>query len=126
MTVDRDETGPDEQSSDGIEEFQADISADNFPDAIRVTSEAVTSLADRLNAVGLRIALIGNARSEPSSSANIESYLSRLSSLVDSAAAQMRFIQRLLDVIQNGVGAARRREAGLSNSPARKSPDIDD
>lgn len=119
MMADRDEFASGTQSPNDIDGFRAEINAENFPDALRITSEAVTLLADRLNAVGLRIALIGNIRSEPAASANIESYLHRLSSLVDAAAAQMRFIQKLLDMIQSETNVVEHHDGHvMATSPA--------
>ncbi len=101
--------------SDTSDETQVEIGAENFSDALRMTSEAVTMLADRLNAVALRVALIGSAKSEPTPSGRIEMYLHRLSSLVDSAAAQMRFIQKLLRVMQINAPAQESQPGAVSN-----------
>ncbi len=100
MRSDRKELEPGTLSPNTADETQGEIGAGSFSDALQMTSEAVTMLADRLNAVALRVALIGSAKSEAAASGNMETYLHRLSSLVDSAAAQMRFIQKLLRVIQ--------------------------
>lgn len=100
MRSDRKELEPGTLPRDTGDETQVEIGAESFSDALQMTSEAVTMLADRFNAVALRIALIGSAKSETAAGGNMETYLHRLSSLVDSAAAQMRFIQKLLRVIQ--------------------------
>jgi hypothetical protein len=71
----------------------------NFESVLHDASDAVDALADRLNAVVLRAGLLDKARGE-NGSANIDAYLARLGALVDSAAEQMRLIQKLLAVIE--------------------------
>jgi hypothetical protein len=74
--------------------------AETFADAVRQASDAVTTLADRLNALALRIALLGAAAGAEN---DLESCLVRLYSLVDSAGSQIRLIQNLLPVLQAGA-----------------------
>lgn len=72
----------------------------NFAATIHRASEAVETLADRLNAVVLRAALLDAARSDRARAAALDSYLARLAALIDSTAQQMRLIQKLLAVIE--------------------------
>jgi len=83
----------------GLSEEIAKLEPRNFAATLHHASEAVTTLADRLNAVMLRSALLDAARNEPGV-ANLESYMSRLAVLIDSTAEQMRLIQRLLAAIE--------------------------
>ena len=71
-----------------------------FEEAMAIAAEAVTTLADRLNALALRVALISSIDDSSRSVTNSELYLAKLYSLVDAAAKQMRLIQKLLPVLQ--------------------------
>lgn len=69
-------------------------------EVVHAASEAVTALADRLNALALRTALLGEVAHSFGAEANVEDYLNRLSALVDSAGDQMRRIQKILHVLE--------------------------
>ena len=69
-------------------------------EVVHAASEAVTTLADRLNALALRTALLGGVADSFGAEANVEGYLKRLSSLVASAGDQMRRIQKVLQVLE--------------------------
>src|SRR5689334_13115086 len=66
---------------------------------IHTLSEAVTALADRLNALALRVALMGGTNDHSPNES--EAYLNRLSLLVGAAGDQMRHIQELLQLVEN-------------------------
>ncbi len=70
---------------------------------VHAASEAVTTLADRLNALALRTALLGGVADSFGAEANVEAYLNRLSALVDSAGDQMRRIQKVLQVLETAT-----------------------
>jgi hypothetical protein len=70
-------------------------------EVVHAASEAVTTLADRLNALALRTALLGGVADSFGAEANVEGYLTRLSSLVTSAGDQMRRIQKVLRVLES-------------------------
>jgi hypothetical protein len=69
-------------------------------EVVHAASEAVTTLADRLNALALRTALLGGVADSFGAEAEVEGYLMRLSSLVASAGDQMRRIQKVLQVLE--------------------------
>lgn len=69
--------------------------ADSQPERLHAAAEAAIRLADILNALALRVALVETATSD----AGTVHYVERLAILVDSAAAQLR---RLLDALRNG------------------------
>jgi HAMP domain-containing protein len=71
-------------------------------DVVRAAAAAVTALADRLNTLALRVALFGGV-SEAAASSNVESYLNRLASLVDSAGEQMHRVQKLIRVLETAT-----------------------
>jgi hypothetical protein len=72
-------------------------------EGVRLASEAVTMLADRLNALALRVALIGGVPELFETHTKVEAYLYRLSSLVNSAGEQMSRIQKLLHALEAGT-----------------------
>jgi len=72
-------------------------------EVVHAASEAVTTLADRLNALALRTALLGGVADSFGAEANVEAYLNRLSALVDSAGDQMRRIQKVLQVLETAT-----------------------
>ena len=72
-------------------------------EVVHAASEAVTTLADRLNALALRTALLGGVADSFGAGANVEAYLNRLSTLVDSAGDQMRRIQKVLQVLETAT-----------------------
>ena len=74
--------------------------ADAFAEIVHSASDAITALADRLNALALRVALIGAVDLSEAPDIAIEASLHKLYSLVDSAADQMRRIQKILPVLQ--------------------------
>jgi hypothetical protein len=65
-------------------------------EVVHSASEAVTTLADRLNALALRVALMGGVSDLFGRQVEVDVYLNRLSSLVTSAGDQMRRVQKLL------------------------------
>jgi hypothetical protein len=65
-------------------------------EVVHSASEAVTTLADRLNALALRVALMGGVADLFGRQVEVEAYLNRLSSLVTSAGDQMLRVQKLL------------------------------
>jgi hypothetical protein len=83
-------------------------------EAVRAASAAVTALADTLNALGLRIALAIDARSTIEDT--YPSYHNRLALLAESAAGQVRGIQKLLRAIEL---TTLRREAEQINKTIR-------
>jgi hypothetical protein len=87
---------------------------ETFAGAVRQASDAVTTLADRLNALALRIALLGSAAGAEND--DLESYLVRLYSLVDSAGSQMRLIQNLLPVLQGALPRGSRADSEIKES----------
>jgi hypothetical protein len=80
--------------------------ADNatLPEVVHAASEAVKALADRLNALALRTALLREVADSFGAEANVDGYLNRLYSLVDSAGNQMRRIQQILHVVETKTG----------------------
>jgi hypothetical protein len=72
----------------------------SLAEVVCAASEAVTTLADRLNALALRTALLGGAADRLGAEANLQSYLHRLSSLVDLAGEQMGRIQNVLHILE--------------------------
>ncbi len=68
-------------------------------EVVHAASEAVTILADRLNALAAGIALLGGVADSFGAEANVEAYLNRLSALVASAGDQMRRIQKVLQLL---------------------------
>ena len=82
-----------------------EVDAATFEEVMAIAAEAVTTLADRLNALALRVALMGtvndaSSNDASSSASSREPYLPKLYALVDAAAKQMRLIQKLLPVLQ--------------------------
>ncbi len=78
----------------------SEVDAATFEDVVAIAAEAVTTLADRLNALVLRVALMSAINDASPSVSDSELYLSKLYALVDGAAKQMRLIQKLLPVLQ--------------------------
>jgi ABC-type transporter Mla subunit MlaD len=70
-------------------------------DTVHSLSEAVTILADRLNALALRVALMGGTIDH--SSKDSEALLHRLSALVGTAGDEMRHIQHLLQLVESST-----------------------
>jgi len=69
-------------------------------EVLQLAANAVTTLADRLNALSLRVALISAVKEKSCSENCLEHCVTKLVLLVDSAAKQMRLIQKLLPVLQ--------------------------
>ncbi len=69
-------------------------------EVVQLAANAVTTLADRLNALSLRVALISAFKEKSCSENCLEHCVPKLVLLVDSAAKQMRLIQKLLPVLQ--------------------------
>jgi hypothetical protein len=78
---------------------------------VHAASDAVAALADRLNALALRAALLGGIADSLGTDAHIDSYLNRLTSLVGAAGDQMRRIQTVLHVLEASTLDA---ESGLN------------
>jgi len=78
-------------------------------DGVHNALEAVTTLADRLNALALRVALMGGITDGVSSEVAVEAYLNRLSSLVMLSGEQMRKVQKLLQALEAGTCQAEHR-----------------
>jgi hypothetical protein len=83
---------------------------------VHAASDAVAALADRLNALALRAALLGGIANSFGTDANIESYLNRLTSLVGAAGEQMRRIQTVLHVLETNTLEA---ESKRQRTPSR-------
>lgn len=78
----------------------SEAEAATFENVVAIAAEAVTTLADRLNALALRVALMGTISDNSRTVGSSESSLPKLYMLVDAAAKQMRLIQKLLPVLQ--------------------------
>jgi endonuclease V-like protein UPF0215 family len=75
-------------------------------DGVHEALEAVTTLADRLNALALRVALMGGITHGVTSEVAVEAYLNRLSALVILTGDQMQKVQRLLQALEAGTSRA--------------------
>ena len=75
----------------------------SLTEVVQAASEAVTTLADRLNALALRAALLGGVADSFGAESNVEGYLNRLCALVESAGDQMRRIQKVLQVLETAT-----------------------
>jgi hypothetical protein len=71
-------------------------------DGVHDALEAVTTLADRLNALALRVALMGGITGVTSEVA-VDAYLNRLSALVLLTGDQMQKVQKLLQALEAGT-----------------------
>ena len=91
---------------DGLENAAAGWTASDsasLTEVVQAASEAVTTLADRLNALALRAALLGGVADSFGAESNVEGYLNRLCALVESAGDQMRRIQKVLQVLETAT-----------------------
>lgn len=89
------------------------IQAGSEPQRLHAAAEAAIRLADILNALALRVALVETATSD----AGTVQYVGRLAILVDSAAAQLR---HLLDALRNGSPDVSAAAARISKVASRQ------
>lgn len=95
----------------------ADLAA--MAPVVHSAADAVTILVDRLNSLALRVALVGGVADSLGSQPDLEAYLNRLSTLVDSAGQQLRLVQKLLQVLEARTS---QEEALLPSAPLVDTP----
>ena len=86
------------RSISGTDSSRAEIK--DLAQLVHAASEAVNRLGDRLNALALRVALVGGLAQQSDLENAIEGYLNRLSSLVVLAGDQMHRVQTLLRALE--------------------------